>query len=105
MDSKQDKQAFYKEMFLKLSNKYLLILVVYFIYMLAFDSNDLKSQFKLWKDVNDLKKDKVSLQNSLIQVTKERDQLLTNKKSLETFAREEYYMHKEDETVFVIVEE
>ncbi|HZH67947.1 MAG TPA: septum formation initiator family protein [Chitinophagales bacterium] len=105
MDSNQDKDPFYRDLFSKLPNKYLLILVVYFVYMLVFDSNDLRSQFRLWKEVKALKKEKVLLQQTLIEVTNERDKLLTNKKSLETFAREEYYMHSEDETVFVLVEE
>lgn len=88
-----------------LPNKYITILAVYVTYMIFFDSNDFRSQFKLWRDVSQLKSEKKLLQKSLQEVVDKRDQLFTDKKSLEKFARERYYMKKEGETVFVIVEE
>jgi len=42
---------------------------------------------------------------SLDQVRKEREQLFSDMKSMEKFAREQYLMKKDDETLFVIVEE
>lgn len=86
-------------------NKYLVVLVGYLVYMVFFDSNDFRSQFKLWSEVHSLKKDKILLQTSLQEVIKEREQLFSDKKSLEKFAREKYLMKRDEETVFVIVEE
>lgn len=86
-------------------NKYLVVLVAYITYMFFFDSNDFRSQMKLWSEVNSLKKEKKLLQKSLKEVSEERQQLFSDKKSLERFARERYLMKREDETVFVIVEE
>lgn len=37
--------------------------------------------------------------------TKRLDQLKTNNKNLEKFAREQYLMKKDDEDIFIIVEE
>lgn len=86
-------------------NKYLVVLVAYISYMIFFDSNDFRSQAKLWSEVHTLKKEKALLQESLKEVIREREQLFTDKKSLEKFARERYLMKRENETVFVIVEE
>ncbi len=80
-------------------------MVSYIVYMIFFDSNDFRSQAKLWSEVHALKKEKALLQESLKEVVKEREQLFTDKKSLEKFARERYLMKREEETVFVIVEE
>lgn len=88
-----------------LPNKYITILAIYVTYMIFFDSNDFRSQFVLWREVNQLKSEKIVLQKNLQQITEKRNQLFTDKKSLEKFARERYYMKKEGETVFVIVEE
>ncbi|MBP6304198.1 MAG: septum formation initiator family protein, partial [Bacteroidia bacterium] len=39
------------------------------------------------------------------QAKKERDQLFTNEEALEKFAREKYHMKKDNEEVFIIVDE
>lgn len=95
----------YRRFVAMMPNKYLVVLVAYISYMFFFDSNDFRSQIKLWSEVNSLKKEKKLLQKNLKEVSEERQQLFSDKKSLERFARERYLMKREDETVFVIVEE
>ncbi len=104
MDDLKASEAFQK-LLSRLPNKYLLVLIPYLVYMIFFDSNDLRSQYRLWKEVRNLKNDKVLLEQKLQQVVDERTQLFTDMNSLEKFAREQYFMKKEGETVFVIVEE
>ena len=62
------------------------------------------SQYKLWSEVHTLKKEKKLLEQSLEDIKKHRNQLFTDEKSLEKFAREKYLMKRDDETVFVIEE-
>ncbi|HUH74512.1 MAG TPA: septum formation initiator family protein [Chitinophagales bacterium] len=85
-------------------NKYLFIGVLYITYMFIFDSNNFRSQFKLWSEVHTLKKEKKLLERSLEEIRQQRSQLFTDEKSLEKFAREKYLMKRDDETVFVIEE-
>lgn len=95
----------YRRFIAMMPNKYLVVLIAYISYMFFFDSNDFRSQMKLWSEVHSLKKEKKLLQKNLKEVSEERQQLFSDKKSLERFARERYLMKREDETVFVIVEE
>ncbi|MCO5230738.1 MAG: septum formation initiator family protein [Chitinophagales bacterium] len=86
-------------------NKYLVVLTGYLLYMIFFDSNDFRSQYHLWKEVKNLRNEKLSLEASLQEVKLKKSQLFSDKKKLEKFAREEYSMKKDDETLFVVVEQ
>ena len=94
--------GFIEKLWNKLPNKYLLVLIFYITYMFFFDSNNIPSQYKLWSEVRALKKERAIVQQKLIDVKKERDQLFTDDETLEKFARENYYVKKDDETLFVI---
>lgn len=88
----------------KLPNKFILVGCLYLFYMLFFDNNNYISQFKMWSEIHTMKKEKLALEKSLNDVKQQRNELFTDKKSLEKFAREKYLMKREGETVFVIVE-
>lgn len=106
MKSKENQlSALVRKIYTILPNKYLLILIGYLVYMIFFDSNDFRSQFKLLTEVHSLRKEKVSIAQQLEQVKQEKEMLFSNEKSMEKFAREQYLMQKEGETVFVLVEE
>lgn len=96
--------SLYKSIQKWMPNKYLFIGVLYLTYMIIFDSNNFRSQYKLWSEVHTLKKEKKLLEQSLEDIKKHRNQLFTDEKSLEKFAREKYLMKRDDETVFVIEE-
>jgi hypothetical protein len=51
-------------------NKYLFIGVLYLTYMIIFDSNNFRSQYKLWSEVHILKKEKKLLEQSLEDIKK-----------------------------------
>ncbi|MCO5232466.1 MAG: septum formation initiator family protein [Chitinophagales bacterium] len=88
-----------------LPNKYLVIITCYLLYMIFLDSNNYRSQFHLWKEVQNLKKEKLSLEASLEEVKSKKEQLFSDRKKLEKFAREKYIMKKDDETLFVVVDQ
>lgn len=80
-------------------NKFFLILVIFFAWLVFFDKHDILTQIKLQRTVNQLESDKVEYREKIKQAQQERQDLEQNK---EKFAREQYYMKKSDEDVFVI---
>ncbi len=85
-----------------LRNKYYLILVLFFGWMIFFDRHDLLTQFRLQKAVNKMEQDKELYLERIEKAKQERLDLEANK---EKFAREQYHMKKAGEEVFIIVEE
>ena len=86
-------------------NKYLITGTVFLVWMLFFDRNDLASQLDYRADVNKLKAEKEFYIKEIAQVEKDLTELTTDQQKLEKFAREKYLMKKDNEDVFVIVEE
>jgi cell division protein DivIC len=86
-------------------NKYLIVLLVYGTYMILFDSNHFRSQFRQAAVLRNLEKERDYYAQQLDEVKKERAQLFSDPECVEQFARENYFMRKDDETVYVFVEE
>lgn len=86
-------------------NRYYLTLLLFFVYILVFDTNDLVSQISAYAELYKLRQQKVYYQNDLEETKKQIHELSSNKVSLEKFAREQYRMKRDNEDVFVIVEE
>ena len=88
-----------------LKNKYAITFLVFAGWMLFFDHNDTISQIKLHNRKQALEVNKEKYQEKIDVLRRDKEDLLTNKETLEKFAREKYYMKKDDEEIFVIVEE
>lgn len=86
-------------------NKYFLVTAAFAIWMIFFDKNDLFSQYQYHQQLSKLKQERDFYQKETAKVTKDLDELTTNKEKLEKFAREKYLMKKDNEDVFVIVKE
>ncbi len=86
-------------------NFYFLGGVIFLIWMLFFDANDFYSQYQLRKKLRDLESQRDYYLEEIEKVKKDREALLNDKSQLERFAREKYYMKKEGEEVFIVVEE
>ena len=86
-------------------NFYFISGIVFVLWMLFFDTNDVYSQYKLKKKRSDLENQKAYYESMILEVNSEREALFNNKDLLEKFAREKYYMKKKGEDIFVIVEE
>ncbi len=72
--------------------------------MLFFDRHDLVSQLQLKRELVSLEENKKYYKKQIDQTTADLNDLLTNDKNLEKFAREKYLMKKPNEDVFVIVD-
>lgn len=86
-------------------NFYFISLVIFLVWMFFFDSNDLVTQYQLNRKLNELENEKAYFEEKILEVKKDREELLSNRELLEKFARENYYMKKQTEDLYIIVEE
>jgi len=86
-----------------LKNKYFLVIVGLFFWILYFDKNDIFTQIDLVKKCNKLNLEKEYYISEIEKNKKEILELQNNQESLETFAREKYLMKRDNEDVFVFV--
>ena len=93
----QNKSKFFKP----LKNAFVIILVVFAIWMLFFDSNSLLIHNELNKDIDDLEAEKDYYKKEIEKDNKELKKLSTEE-GIEKFAREEYYMKRDKEEIFII---
>ncbi len=75
------------------------------IWLFVFDQNNLIERRKNIKEYNQLLRDKEYYLKKIEEDRQQLKELKTNDENLEKFAREKYYMKKENEDIFVIVDE
>lgn len=87
-----------------LKNKYLIATILFIVWMLFFDHNNIFLHLQYRKELNELKADKKYYQEQIDQTKKDVDLIKSNPQALERVAREQYLMKKDDEDVFVVKE-
>jgi cell division protein FtsB len=75
------------------------------VWISFFDKNSLVEQSKLSKTIHDLDSREQFYQSELVKASNEIQAYEKDTALLEKFAREKYYMKKDNEEVFVIVRE
>ncbi len=85
------------------TNKYFLFLVIALLWMLFFDRHDLMFQYRLQKKIQQLERDKLYYQYEIQKLNEERLMLIKNEEALEKYAREQYWMKKANEDLYIIV--
>jgi cell division protein DivIC len=88
-----------------LRNKYLIAVLVFLIWLLVFDRNSLIDRVRYIRTLSDLEDEKQYYIERIDEDSRRLNELKTDKDNLEKFAREQYFMKKENEDVFVIVRE
>ncbi len=78
---------------------------MFVIWITFFDRNDLISQRHLQRIIDDMETKKEHYQVEVEKVKIEKEALFSDQATLERFAREKYLMKKDNEDIFVIVEE
>jgi cell division protein DivIC len=86
-----------------LRNKYLLTLIIFIIWILLLDSNNLISRYKEMKNLKKLKSEKEYYVRRIEEDKRKLDELKTDDRNLEKFAREQYRMKKPDEDLYIIL--
>lgn len=82
-------------------NIYILVLVIFVVWMIFFDSNSWFIHNELNTEISDLEAEKEYYKKNKEKDDKEFKKL-SSEDGLEKFAREEYYMKRENEDIFII---
>ena len=82
-------------------NKYYITLFAFIVWILFFDSNNIFEIWKFRQGYYRLKNEKQFYQEETLKVNAERQELFSSPKSLEKFARERYFMKKDDEDIYI----
>ncbi|HKR05010.1 MAG TPA: septum formation initiator family protein, partial [Bacteroidia bacterium] len=86
-----------------LKNKYVFTTLAFIIWLSFFDKNDFISEYTYRQQLKSLRQDKQFYLNEIKENKEKMNELMSSPANLEKFAREKYYMKKDDEDVFVIV--
>lgn len=90
-----------KKWFGILTNIYVLVLTAFVIWMAFFDTNSLLIHMELRKEIKKLEKTQEFLKEEIAK-DKEIIEQLSDPKELEKFARENYYLKKKNEEIYLI---
>lgn len=83
------------------SNKYVLILVFFIIWMFFFDTNSYFIHKELNEDIDALEQKKEEYQNEIAR-DKAFIEKMEDSNEMEKYAREKYYLKKENEDIYII---
>jgi len=89
----------------RLNNKYFITILIFGVWMLFFDNNNFIAQFRLSTTLNELEMEK---DYYLSEIEKDRQacyELRTDTLTLEKFGREQYLMKRDNEDIYLIVDE
>jgi len=84
-------------------NKYFLTLLIFAIWILLFDSNNLIARYKGMRELHKLKVDREYYLKRIEADSQKLHELKTDNHNLEKFAREQYFMKKPDEDLYIIL--
>ncbi|MEO6404247.1 MAG: septum formation initiator family protein [Ferruginibacter sp.] len=93
---------FLKGTFTVLKNKYIVTALLFVLWMLFFDEKDWSSIENRKDKLQELQKSEKALTAQIAETRKELGLLKTSAHTIEQFAREKYYMKKDNEDVFIV---
>jgi len=83
-------------------NKYIISCILFGVWLLFLDRNNILYQFQLYREVNQLENQKDFYLKEIEQDRQNHQDLFSSPVKLEKFAREQYMMKKDDEDVFIV---
>ncbi len=86
-----------------LKNRYFIVTVLFLVWMLIFDQNNFFHQYDTQKELNSMRQKEAYLDS---EIARNRAQIekLENPEELERYAREKYWMKKDNEDLFIILD-
>lgn len=84
-------------------NKYFYTLLAFLIWMLFFDSDSLQRQFKLSLTIQSLKKQEKFYKQEIKKNQNAVNALKYDTTLLEKYAREKYFMKKDNEDIYIVI--
>lgn len=94
-------KEFYNK-YLSKVNAYWLVTILFVALTFTAGDSNLYKRYKYDEEIRHLEKEIASLKSEISENTQKLNDLETDKDGLERFAREEYFMKKADEDVFII---
>ena len=88
-----------------LRNKYFIASVLFLAWVVFFDENSVVSHLENKRRLNELVHQKEYYKERIKEDQQKLEDLNAGESELEKFAREQYYMSKPDEDLFIVVEE
>ena len=88
-----------------LRNFYFVCILAFSFWMLFFDGNDLYSQYKVRQKLAKAEEDKRYYLEKIVQVNKDKKELMGTPALLEKYAREQYLMKKKNENLYIVEDE
>ena len=87
-----------------LKNKYFITFIIFLVWIVFFDKNNILAQLENRKVSKELQQKKENLEEE-IKLVEDETKALDDPKVLEKVARERYHMKKENEDVYIIIKE
>jgi len=85
-----------------IKNKYFLATVAFVLLLISNDRNSILDQYRYQVELKEAKAKHEFYVKEIERLKKEKFELLGNQTKLEKFAREKYFMKKDDEEVFIM---
>lgn len=82
--------------------RYFIIVSVFLVWIAFVDDDNLIVKYSQGQAIERLEAEKARLESSIEQDKRKMSELRNNRESLEKFAREEYYMKKDNEVIFIL---
>ncbi len=86
----------------KLKNKYIIVILAFVVWMAFFDPKDMGLMLSRSSKLNELKVSEKHLKTEIEDTKKELSLLKTDANSIEKYAREKFYMKKDNEELFIV---
>ena len=84
-------------------NKYFLTILIFLIWLMLFDSNNLIARYKDMRELHKLRIDREYYIKRIEVDRRKLHELKTDNHNLEKFAREQYRLKKPDEDIYIIL--
>lgn len=88
-----------------INNKYFYTGLIFLVWMVFFDQENFIEQYRLSSNLDDLRAKKTYYQDEIANNEKAIYELENDSSQIEKFAREKYFMKRDNEEVFVIIKE
>jgi cell division protein DivIC len=85
-----------------LKNKYIIVIVAFIVWMAFFDPKDMGLLLSRTNKLKELKASEKHLKTEILETKKELSLLKTDAGSIEKYAREKFYMKKDNEELFIV---
>ncbi len=91
--------------YILLKNKYFIVVLIFIVWMIFFDENNLVAHHRNKKRLSALKSQKEYYIEKIAEDNQKIEELRSGQNNLEKYAREQFYMSRPNEDVFMVVED